>query len=162
MYDGYVALTYFDNDTAESAWARASRSSDYCVHASLDHLLLKIRSLPGQDLIGICKVHCAHPIDEVRYTPVTDVCDIVYIGRPNEIASFASLLHNHVGAALDKCFAEKGWVLQHHEGGYQVFFGKGVQVDNHYEYGFPYLYDQDELIAFANEFYTTQLSRSFV
>lgn len=87
MYDGYVAITYFDSDTAESAWARASRSNDYCVHASLSRLLLKICSLPGQDLIGICKVCCTHPIDEVHYAPVTDIHDIVYIGRPSEILS---------------------------------------------------------------------------
>lgn len=162
MYEGYVAITYFDSDTTESAWARASRSNDYCVHASLSRLLLKIRSLPGQDLIGICKVCCTHPIDEVHYTPVTDIHDIVYIGRPSGIASFSSLLHNHVGVALDKHFEKNGWILQRSEGGYQVFFGKGVQVDNHYEYGFPYLYDQNELIAFANEFYITKLRRDVV
>lgn len=41
--------------------------------------------------------------------------------------------------------------------GYQVFFGTGVQVDNLYEYGFPYLCDKDELLAFAKKFYIKKI-----
>lgn len=28
--------------------------------------------------------------------------------------------------------------------GYQLYFGKGVQVDNNYEYGFPHLLNKDD------------------
>ena len=63
--------------------------------------------------------------------------------RAIEQISFEELLPSTVGAALDAHFSEQGWELQlWHVGessGYQVFFGTGVQVDNLYEYGFPYL-----------------------
>lgn len=76
------------------------------------------------------------------------------------LVTFSSLLHNDVGAALDAHFREKGWKLLQIEGEYQVYFGKGVQVDNSYEYGFSHLLPLDALLAFANQFYNTKLLHS--
>lgn len=51
---------------------------------------------------------------------------------------FSELLQNEIGESLDRHFAKNGWALQRwddgQEVGYQVYFGKGEQVDNHYEY----------------------------
>ena len=79
-----------------------------------------------------------------------------------EAISFSSVLPSPIGTQLDALFRQRGWQLQRctPEGGnsgYQVYFGSGVQVDNHYEYGFPYLYGRDELVAFAYDFYLRQL-----
>jgi len=75
---------------------------------------------------------------------------------------FSDLLPDPAGAALDAHFDRNGWELQlwdnGESSGYQVFFGKGVQVDQHMEYGFPYLYGADELLAFALEFYQKRLA----
>lgn len=76
------------------------------------------------------------------------------------LATFSSLLHNDVGAALDAHFSEKGWKLLQIKGEYQVYFGKGVQVDNSYEYGFPHLLSLEDLLSFAHEFYNTKLACS--
>lgn len=77
--------------------------------------------------------------------------------QKREVVLFASLLPEPMGTALDGHFKKNGWELQAWDNGkvqgYQVFFGDGVQVDNSYEYGFPYLYDKDELLAFAEGFY---------
>lgn len=35
-----------------------------------------------------------------------------------------------------------------------------MQVDNHYEYGFPYLYEEAELLSFAHSFYIRQMANS--
>lgn len=72
--------------------------------------------------------------------------------------NFTDIVGPRVGNFLDEYFSEKGWELQYVQGydgaeGYQVFFGKGVQVDNNYEYGFPFLYDLDEVKNFAESFY---------
>jgi len=73
--------------------------------------------------------------------------------------SFQDVFPGPVGEAIDGYFKERGWELQiwytDTDSGYQVYFGAGVQVDNLYEYGFPYLLQQDELLAFALGFYTT-------
>ena len=70
---------------------------------------------------------------------------------------FSDLLPGTIGKELDLFFEKNNWVLQSWKAdktqGYQVFFGEGVQVDNNYEYGFPYLFEKDELITFANNFY---------
>ena len=74
---------------------------------------------------------------------------------------FSSMLPEPMGSALDNHFVKNGWELQAWDSGeaqgYQVFFGKGVQVDNNFEYGFPYLYDKDELLAFAKGFYESRV-----
>lgn len=74
---------------------------------------------------------------------------------------FSELLQNEIGESLDRHFAKNGWALQRwddgQEVGYQVYFGKGEQVDNHYEYGFPYLFDQAEVEEFASTFYYTHI-----
>lgn len=74
---------------------------------------------------------------------------------------FSSLLPEPVGAALDSHFEKHGWELQAWDTGnaqgYQIYFGAGVQVDNNYEYGFPYLYDKEELLAFAKGFYESRV-----
>lgn len=82
-----------------------------------------------------------------------------------EIILFASLLPPPMGTQLDALFRQRGWQLQRWvpEGnapGYQVYFGPGVQVDNHYEYGFPYLYDEVELLSFAHGVYIRQMASS--
>ena len=64
-----------------------------------------------------------------------------------EVVLFSSLLPPPTGTQLDELFLKRGWQLQRwvSEGGtpdYQVYFGPGMQVDNHYEYGFPYLYEE--------------------
>lgn len=79
-----------------------------------------------------------------------------------EIISFSSLLPPPVGTQLDELFHQRNWQLQRwtpEDGkpGYQVYFGPGVQVDNHYEYGFPYLYEKAELLSFAHGFYVRQM-----
>ena len=74
-------------------------------------------------------------------------------------ASFSELIPGSIGERLDTHFAKRGWKLVTRQSGsdgaagYQVFFGEGVQVDNRYEYGFPYLYDREELLSFARDFY---------
>jgi len=74
-------------------------------------------------------------------------------------ASFSELIPGSIGESLDAYFAKRGWKLLTRPlgadgaAGYQVFFGEGVQVDNRYEYGFPYLYDKEELLSFARGFY---------
>lgn len=74
------------------------------------------------------------------------------------VVLFSSLLPPPMGTQLDELFQKRGWQLQRwvSEGGtpdYQVYFGPGMQVDNHYEYGFPYLYEEAELLSFAHSFY---------
>lgn len=74
-------------------------------------------------------------------------------------ASFSELIPGSIGESLDAHFAKRGWKLLTRQtgsdgaSGYQVFFGEGVQVDNLYEYGFPYLYDKEELLSFARDFF---------
>ena len=82
-----------------------------------------------------------------------------------EVVLFSSLLPPPMGTQLDGLFLKRGWQLQRwvSEGGtsgYQIYFGPGVQVDTHYEYGFPYLYDEAELLSFAFGFYIRQIANS--
>lgn len=81
-----------------------------------------------------------------------------------ESVLFASLLPESIGTEIDLYFKKNGWTLLACEideaKGYQVFFGAGVQVDNLYEYGFPYLYDNNELMAFAKDFYIKKIIQS--
>lgn len=70
-----------------------------------------------------------------------------------KVVRFSSLLHSPIGAWLDAYFADQGWELQEIDGEYQVYFGRGVQVDNRYEYGFPHLVTQEDLLMFAADFY---------
>lgn len=76
---------------------------------------------------------------------------------------FASIIPGPVGESIDKHFAERGWALERRtvgdDTGYQVFFGTGVQVDNLHEYGFPYLYDEQMTIAFAEAFYKRHICK---
>ena len=78
-----------------------------------------------------------------------------------EIILFSSLMSDPAGSAMDLHFEKNGWELQAWDTGtaqgYQIFFGKGVQVDNNYEYGFPYLYDKEELLEFAEGFYESRV-----
>ena len=71
--------------------------------------------------------------------------------------TFASLIPAPIGTDIDAIFEKEKWELQewHKCDGiyYQVYFGTGVQVDNYYEYGFPYLYDIHQLTDFAWNFY---------
>lgn len=52
--------------------------------------------------------------------------------------------------ALDELFKKEKWKLvkayddYSKEIGYQLYFGEGIQVDNNYEYGFPYLLNREE------------------
>lgn len=81
-----------------------------------------------------------------------------FIKRP---ITFSELVGGKMGDDLDAHFKNKAWELQEWTNdsstGYQVFFGTGVQVDNLYEYGFPYLYDKEELVSFARDFYNRQV-----
>lgn len=83
-----------------------------------------------------------------------------------EVITFASLLPEPVGSKIDLHFKKNGWELQAWDTGsakgYQIFFGSGVQVDNNYEYGFPYLYDKEELLAFAQGFYGSRVCQNNV
>lgn len=76
---------------------------------------------------------------------------------------FEHLMPGFIGHELDVHFAKNGWKLERWEApnssGYQVFFGENVQVDNNFEYGFPYLFDKEEVIAFAEDFYERNLSK---
>lgn len=81
-----------------------------------------------------------------------------------KVIQFCDLIPGPVGQELDAHFKNKNWELQSWDtgssSGYQVFFGEGVQVDNLFEYGFPYLYEKDELLTFAQDFYEKHLSGS--
>lgn len=71
---------------------------------------------------------------------------------------FANLLENtSIGNAVDNYFARHGWSLytvsNGRDEGYQVYFGKGVQVDNNFEWGLPHLHDEAEIVSFGNEFF---------
>lgn len=78
--------------------------------------------------------------------------------------SFRELVPEEIAKALDNHFVRNGWVLQrwvtNAENGYQIYFGKDVQVDNYYEYGFPYLYDREEAREFALRFYEKQIVKN--
>ncbi len=78
------------------------------------------------------------------------------------IVKFSEIIGGEKGAFIDAVFEEEGWELQLIDDskypGYQVFFGRGVHVDNHYEYGFSYLYELDQVIAFAEDFYNFRKS----
>lgn len=75
--------------------------------------------------------------------------------------SFRELVPEEIAKVLDNYFDRNGWVLQrwvtNAEEGYQIYFGKDVQVDNYYEYGFPYLYDREEAREFAFHFYEKRI-----
>lgn len=71
---------------------------------------------------------------------------------------FANLLENtSIGNAVDNYFKRHGWTLyiaSNGKGeGYQVYFGRGVQVDNMVEWGLPHLFEESEIISFGNEFF---------
>lgn len=75
---------------------------------------------------------------------------------------FSDVFPGATSDALDAHFKEQGWELQVWDTasgpGYQVYFGEGVQVDNLYEYGFPHLFEKEDLRAFAENFYAVQLA----
>ena len=77
---------------------------------------------------------------------------------------FSELIAGPIGDKLDLHFNKNGWKLERWEegetSGYQVFFGKNVQVDNQFEYGFPYLFDKEEVIAFAKNFYENKIMKN--
>ena len=78
------------------------------------------------------------------------------------IITFRSLLTDPMAGALDAYFETHGWVLQqwitNGETLYQIYLGKGVQVDNCYEYAFPHLYEFEALRDFAEAFYNRNIS----
>lgn len=78
--------------------------------------------------------------------------------------AFSKLIPSPFGKLLDKHFAKNNWALVrrtvHGDIGYQVYFGKGVQVDNLFEYGFPNLYDEEMVISFAEDFYKRHILRA--
>lgn len=80
-----------------------------------------------------------------------------------EDVKFSTLVPGVMGDALDSLFEKNNWTLQFWNNdkstGYQVYFGEGVQVDNLYEYGFPYLYDKDDVLAFAKDFFVKNFIR---
>lgn len=62
---------------------------------------------------------------------------------------FSDIIPDKTSEKLD-CFLEmNGWQLQEwtRKGflGYNIFYGKGTQVNNRFEYEFPYLFSKDEL-----------------
>lgn len=81
--------------------------------------------------------------------------------------TFTELIEDaRIGPAVDRYFERHGWdlrivrtVSKTAEEGYQVYFGKGVQVDNNFEYGFPYLYEEADVIAFAKIFFVDKVCR---
>lgn len=79
-----------------------------------------------------------------------------------KVVKFADFMNLAIGTFMDEHFKKEGWELQlvkaygGNGSGYQVFFGPGVQVDNHYEYGFSYLYELEDVIAFAENFYDSR------
>lgn len=79
------------------------------------------------------------------------------------ISKFADILGKKRGSLVDAYFAQEGWQLLHvmcgSGDGYQVYFGPGVQVDNNFEYGFPYAFDLDEVKAFAEEFFVNRIKK---
>lgn len=76
--------------------------------------------------------------------------------------SFSQIIPGPLGESMDEYFAKKNWSLIRRKVGsdigYQVYFGKGVQVDNLYEYGFPCLYDNEMVISFAEDFYKRNIA----
>jgi len=76
--------------------------------------------------------------------------------------TFRSLLSDPMASALDTYFETRGWALQQWvssgETLYQIYLGKGVQVDNCYEYAFPHLYEFEALQDFAEAFYTRNIN----
>lgn len=80
----------------------------------------------------------------------------------NEKWSFSQIIPGPLGESMDEYFAKNNWSLIRRKVGsdigYQVYFGKGVQVDNLYEYGFPYLYDNEMVISFAEDFYKRNIA----
>lgn len=97
--------------------------------------------------------------------PVSDSKDDFDI-RP---VKFVDLVQSEKAERLDAYLQINGWQLQRwdrktalpipdikdkfgkqviceEQPGYQIFFGKGIQVDNHYEYQFPFLLDECELL----------------
>lgn len=85
MYEGYIYIAYFENDSVETAWKRAAFYGSYSVHSELESLLKAALRLPCPDLIGVCSVKCPRPIKGVEYIRVGDIYDVSYLGRPNEI-----------------------------------------------------------------------------
>lgn len=79
------------------------------------------------------------------------------------VVKFSEFMDKVVGNFMDEYYAKEGWELQliradDGDAGYQTFFGKGVWVDNYEEYGFRYLYDLEEVIGFAENFYESRCS----
>lgn len=80
------------------------------------------------------------------------------MGYQWEEVKFTEIIHDvSVGEVIDAYFMEHGWKLLRIENGqsagYQVFFGEGVQVDNHFEWGFSHFLEKDQLLSFAEGFY---------
>lgn len=114
----------------------------------------------------VSKLNIEKTVDNLLAAGVT-VSDMVK-QRENDIfvtnkveCKFSELIPGPIGDNLDLYFNKNGWKLERWEegdkAGYQVFFGKNVQVDNQFEYGFPYLFDKDDVIAFANDFYENKI-----
>lgn len=86
-------------------------------------------------------------------------------GRDIFKTSFVSIFRNHMARVVDAIFGREGWQLQAWGCGcftsYQVYFGEGVGVDNHYEYGFSYLYDTEELCGWMESFYRFKVERDY-
>ena len=80
------------------------------------------------------------------------------------IVKFSEIIEGEVGEYIDRILEEEKWELQYLQNGesegYQLFLGEGVYVDNRFEYGFPYLYELDDVISFAEHFYEYRQSLS--
>lgn len=85
MVTGYIATFFSQKDTKETAWVRTRKDAELCVHMDLKQLLEQVRTLPGQDLIGIWEVEC--PAVKVPFCMVeaSAIRVLNYLGRPATI-----------------------------------------------------------------------------
>lgn len=99
--------------------------------------------------------------DNLQKAVKVEFLKVTWDGKPMinnkpKFIKFTDVFPGIMGEKLDQYFDKQGWKLEYRPAivGYQVFFGKGVQVDNNYEYGFPYSYTKEELSVFANYLYS--------
>ena len=88
----------------------------------------------------------------------SDIADLDAHLEVIKVVSFSEIIAGEIGEYIDTYFDSEGWELQlvcnfHGNRGYQVFFGRDVYVDGYYQYGFPYLFDLNDVVEFALDFY---------
>jgi hypothetical protein len=87
----------------------------------------------------------------------TEIFDELLQPKVIRIVKFSEIMEGEKGEYIDKILEEEKWELQILQNGdcegYQLFLGEGIQVDNQFEYGFPHLYELDDVLAFAEQFY---------